>query len=178
MAEIFVIGDTHFGHKNILDFFGMGLRNQFKNIDDHDECLVKMWNHVVGKKDVVIHLGDVAWTRNALERVGDCNGIKRLIMGNHDTYRAEEYSRFFTKLHGSYRKREILFTHIPILLDELRRYNYVCHGHIHDKMLNIKDWRYFNACADMIDLMPIPLEQIENEFKRRTIEQLRGEYCV
>lgn len=53
----YFIGDTHFGHVNLIHF-ETG-RRQFVTIEAHDRFLVEAWNATVGPKDIVYHLGDV-----------------------------------------------------------------------------------------------------------------------
>lgn len=67
-----VISDTHFGDADI--------QKAFPNRPS-DEELVKIINSKVGRKDVLIHLGDVG----DLEFAKQLRGHKILIMGNHDS---------------------------------------------------------------------------------------------
>lgn len=81
----FYISDTHFMHEKLLTM----QPRPFKTIDRHDEHLVECWNSVVGKKDIVYHLGDVAFRlADRADRVkaifDSLNGVKYLVMGNHD----------------------------------------------------------------------------------------------
>lgn len=75
--------DTHFSHKNIIN---LGAGRPFKDIQHHNEMLVKNWNNVVSPTDTVFHLGDVAlgpWP-DGLSYVKRLNGHKVLVPGNHD----------------------------------------------------------------------------------------------
>lgn len=67
---IFFIGDAHFGHKGIINFETTKSFRPFSTIVEHDEELVRRWNSVVKKGDLVWHLGDfcfgshhIAWHR-------------------------------------------------------------------------------------------------------------------
>ena len=42
MAEVYFIGDGHFGHKNILNF-----RPEFKTIKHHDDTIIDNINAIV-----------------------------------------------------------------------------------------------------------------------------------
>lgn len=91
MSNRFFISDTHFGHKNIINYSD----RPFDNFEDMDWQIVNNWNHVVGDTDVVYHLGDVAMgdsTRwdNILKSL---NGYKVLVTGNHDRIFAGEKPR-------------------------------------------------------------------------------------
>lgn len=79
----FFTSDTHFSHKNIIH---LGDGRPFKDINHHNEMLIKNWNTVVSPDDVVFHLGDVAlgpWP-DGLDCVRRLNGRKILVPGNHD----------------------------------------------------------------------------------------------
>lgn len=163
MAETWVVSDTHFRHKNIIKFGDM--RRQFATIEDADEAVIQAWNTVVQKRDIVIHLGDVAWNREGLHLLKRCHGQKRLILGNHDTWGFDVYNKYFIKVHGSFKKGEILFTHIPIILDQYHMWEYNVHGHIHTKDDNIDDWRYYNMNMDVEGLLPVNLDYLIDHFK-------------
>jgi calcineurin-like phosphoesterase family protein len=79
------IGDTHFGHAGIL---GRAAR-PWNDIEKHDRSLIEHWNSVVSPTDTVWHLGDFAHDRLPLGQAAAIfarlDGIKRLIVGNHDT---------------------------------------------------------------------------------------------
>ena len=49
-------GDTHFGHKNIIEFSN----RPYVDIDHMNHGLVKIWNTFINPSDTVWHLGDVA----------------------------------------------------------------------------------------------------------------------
>ena len=54
-----------------------------------DAAMVDGWNRVVGKNDIVFHLGDVGFWKSAdqaRELISSLNGDKRLVLGNHDLY--------------------------------------------------------------------------------------------
>ncbi len=89
MANTFFIADTHFFHKNIIDYEN----RPFKDLDEMTKHLIKQWNNTVKKEDRVFHLGDFAFGNRQLQvEVGNrLNGHKILIMGNHDRYTIQHY---------------------------------------------------------------------------------------
>lgn len=78
----YFISDLHFGHKNCLAYDN----RPFKNIEDHDDMLIKNWNETVGTADHVYILGDISWYDNkkTIEIFKQLNGFLHLIKGNHD----------------------------------------------------------------------------------------------
>ena len=77
-----VIADLHFVHKNILSYDN----RPFKDIETHDNFIINKWNDTVGYDDEVWVLGDVSWhsSTKTIEYLKLLNGIKHLIIGNHD----------------------------------------------------------------------------------------------
>lgn len=62
----FIISDTHFGHANIIDY----CNRPFRDVFDMDETLIRNWNEVVGKDDLVYHLGDFAFHKDKEDLMG------------------------------------------------------------------------------------------------------------
>lgn len=154
------IGDTHFGHKNIINWSDD--RKKYSDIQEHDEGLVDIWNSVVRPKDNVFHLGDVAFGKHNLKWVKQLNGNKKLILGNHDTYPVEDYiDAGFNKVFGIVNYKEFILSHAPLHTTQLEyRWKYNIHGHIHKPEEYDLDVRYINVNADAIGLTPVTLEEI------------------
>ena len=160
MANIFFIGDTHFGHYKILEFEKQ-LR-PFANIEEHDEALIDNWNKVVSKRDVVYHLGDVVLGNSKVyTKLSRLKGIKKLILGNHDKF--NQLQPYFINFYAAKRfANDFLLTHIPIHPGQLEfRFKYNIHGHLHSKKL--EDPRYINVSAEQIGLTPIAFDAL-NQF--------------
>lgn len=79
---MWLTADTHFGHENVIAYCG----RPFSSIEEMDEALIANWNSVVGRKDVVWHLGDFAY--GGREKVTQykqrLNGKIHCLRGNHD----------------------------------------------------------------------------------------------
>jgi calcineurin-like phosphoesterase family protein len=156
MAEIFLIADTHFGHNKIFEFEKE--TRPFSTIQEHDETLIDNWNKVINKKDTVWHLGDVLFGSSNFQTLSRLKGIKKLVLGNHDSYPTKRYLEFFNNVYGSFELHDCLLTHIPIHDSELRHTKLNIHGHLHSKSLN--DPRFFSVSCDVINLTPIAFEEI------------------
>lgn len=139
LNHIWFTSDTHFGHKNILGFCS----RPFNDIYTHDETLINNWNSVVGKNDLVFHLGDVGfespgYIRDILSRL---NGRIVLIMGNHDWKNLNQsildlFHSTHQQLYVQINNRKVLMNHVPFLCygGTYRRYEdrvWQLFGHVH-----------------------------------------------
>jgi calcineurin-like phosphoesterase family protein len=163
MQEFF-IGDTHFGHKRIMEYEPcravLG-----STMEEHNEGLIERWNRVVGPNDRVWHLGDVAFGLDALELCGRLNGDKHLIMGNHDHYPTAEYLKYFSQVYGAkVLKGSVLLTHIPIHKNSASRFKINVHGHLHSNN-NIRGRKYFNASCENHNFTPVAYDVIWDYIK-------------
>jgi calcineurin-like phosphoesterase family protein len=83
MNKVWWTSDTHWGHANIIRY----CNRPFGSVSEMDETMIANWNAVVRPEDEIWHLGDFAHgadakhVRSVFHRL---NGIKRLVIGNHD----------------------------------------------------------------------------------------------
>ena len=162
--KFWVITDTHFGHEKIKDYCDRPLGCEV--------MILENLKTTVKPDDVLIHLGDVAWYRDAY-----WNGIlsdyavckKWLVRGNHDKKSSAWYlrhgwdcavDRISLKMYG----KDIAFTHKPIADDG---YDVNTHGHLHNKsfrhheeeMLNIKNDKQVLVAMEH-DYIPVDLKSL------------------
>jgi calcineurin-like phosphoesterase family protein len=157
MNRLFVTADTHFGHKKVIEF--EAAHRPFTTIEEHDRELVRRWNAVVKKKDTVWHLGDVLFGADAFLLLRELNGIKKLVMGNHDQYPTSKYLEHFTKVVAGYEHGGCLLTHIPVHESQLfARYKANIHGHLHHKQVG--DPRYICVSVEQTGLAPVLLTDV------------------
>ena len=133
----FFIADTHFGHENALAFDN----RPFRTIEEHDKALIENWNNAVSRNDEVFILGDISW-HNATrtnEIVSSLNGVKHLIVGNHDKKLLKnwEFQSLFIEI-TDYKelslsdKKGIVLSHYPIPCFNHHYYGwYHLYGHVH-----------------------------------------------
>jgi len=130
---IYFIADTHFGHKEIIQY----CNRPFSSTDEMDEALIENWNKVVKKQDAVWHLGDFA-LRCDIEKMQQIfsrlNGHKYLVMGNHDRHKVATYYnigfKYVSKFPIIFKKFYIL-SHAPVFLNAQMPY-FNIFGHMHD----------------------------------------------
>lgn len=160
-----MISDTHFGHANII-----GYENRpFESLSQMDNILIKNWNSVVKKNDVIYHLGDFAFhydEQKLKDLLSKLNGHKVLIIGNHDcNHNAkfwrrmgfEEVYRYPIIYKGFY-----ILSHEPVYLNEHMPYVNL-HGHIHSKKYDSK--QYVNLSVEMINYTPVLFDDIKKQFE-------------
>jgi calcineurin-like phosphoesterase family protein len=168
----FVTSDLHLGHFKMLSFVnpdGTHMR-PFSSIEEMHETMIERFNKMVGPKDRLYILGDVAITRSALGLLDRFNGSKVLIKGNHDIYKLRDYANHFVDVRGAFHRDGVIFTHIPVHPDSLSgRYVGNAHGHLH--CFDVKDssgqpdQKYLNCCVEQHDFAPVPLECIKRLFR-------------
>ncbi len=143
MSNLFFIADLHFGHKNILSYDN----RPFIDIETHDKHIINKWNETVGYDDEVWILGDVSWhnSTKTIEYLKSLNGIKHLIIGNHDKklLRNRDFQAQFQSIQD-YKELQItkpdgqgsellVLSHYPIPCFNRHYYGaYHFYGHVHD----------------------------------------------
>lgn len=173
MPETWFISDTHFGHKNILEFEKEA--RPFSCLEDMHEVMIDRWNSVVRNNDIVYHLGDFAFGRHNISIAERLKGKKKLIMGNHDSYPASDYLKYFDKLYGVVFYERCILSHVPVHQNGLgKRWILNVHGHLHSKNVmctNIicgkphPDNNYFNVSCEQNNLTPINAEVIRERLR-------------
>lgn len=128
------ISDTHFFHKNIIDYSN----RPFSTVEEMNETIIKNWNDYVTPTDIVYHLGDFAMGTDfdsIISICGNLNGFIHLVPGNHDTNKKLDiYAKYFTieppLLH--LRKPDVVLCHYPLAVWNGNHYGFPhLHGHSH-----------------------------------------------
>jgi len=189
MANRFVISDTHFGHTNSWEKFklpnGDPLR-PFTSTEEMDETMVERWNAVVRPQDTVYHLGDVVINRKSLHHVKRLNGKKRLVRGNHDIFKDEDYREVgFESLYGvRVFVDQFILSHIPLHPESVtERFRVNVHGHLHANevmrtrtnmvhgymtgLVTEPDPQYLCVCVEQTDFTPLHFDEVEERIQQR-----------
>lgn len=140
-----------------------------KYIDQHDEAIIRLWNQTVGPKDLVYILGDLTLNYKDIEKVNDLisrlNGIKVLIIGNHDSYTLQN-KRFNKSLFAEivdykeikYKSKYISLFHYPIASFNKQDNGGIClYGHIHSNKLNNPIPHAYNVGMDVNNYRPVDI---------------------
>jgi calcineurin-like phosphoesterase family protein len=150
--KVWIISDTHFGHKNICrgvtawrlpdGSVPISQTRDFDSIGEMNEMIVNNINSVVGQDDVLIHLGD--WSFGGFENIKIfrdrivCREI-HLILGNHDEHiekNRDGVQELFTSVNHytklMYKFETLVLMHYPIdSWDGLNKGHIHLHGHCH-----------------------------------------------
>lgn len=163
MIDIWFTSDTHFGHKNIINF--EKTFRPFDTLEEMHEALITRWNSVVKPQDLIYHLGDFAFGTENIKIAEKLNGRKRLVMGNHDDYRISNYAQYFERIYGAKYWERCILTHIPIYEGSLQHRWYLnVHGHTHSRV--IPNPHYFNVSVELHDLTPVHADVIRDVIKK------------
>lgn len=155
MSRVFLISDHHFGHSKVLEFESS---RKGASIEQHDIHLVHQHNSRVTKRDTVWFLGDVGFSKEAIEwALPQMNGNKNLILGNHDRYDIDFYKQYFGKIKAMHGYKGGVLSHIPIHNGSLDRWALNWHGHIHSTPA-FSD-QHINCCVEQCEGVPLTLEE-------------------
>lgn len=80
--QVWFTSDLHFGHRSVIQHS----KRPFADIDEMDRKLILGWNSVVAARDHIFVLGDFSFRKSheTLSILAQLNGIKYLLLGNHD----------------------------------------------------------------------------------------------
>ena len=174
--NVYVISDTHFNHFNIINL----CHRPYKSGEEMNDKMINSWNAIVRPQDVIIHLGDLIFTKGASEEIKKIikrlNGRKILVAGNHDR---KSYSFYMSagieficeSFRWFYNDKQIMFIHSPHDIDPsiLKKVDYIIHGHSHQNspfISKVKKTTFINVSVEQIQYKPILLITLFNRVKQ------------
>ena len=159
--RLFFTSDTHFGHRNIIKY----CERPFSCIEEMDDALIANWNRVVGKDDIIFHLGDFAmggsaeWSR-LLHKL---NGRIYLILGNHELINVKG--------------QRIYLNHYPFLCyGGAYRNTWQLYGHVHTgpanrgldaPRLKMMLPTQYDVGVDNNNYIPVSFEQVKRSIRKQ-----------
>lgn len=179
-SDVWVISDTHFSHKNIIDY----TKRPFDDTEEMDNVIIQNWNKLVKPNDLIFHLGDVFF--GGAERskyiAGRLNGRKILIRGNHDKgFSNTKFRKMGFEVYNYYFYRDILLSHYPQAEIPLRTaiantslLGNLC-GHVHNEGKNLNEEIYKCVCVELTDYKPVNMLDIMVDFSVQKGSRLRGD---
>jgi len=151
---VFFTSDTHFGHKRTLELS----RRPFADVHEMNEAIVDRWNGVVGKSDVVFHLGDFG----DVNFIQSLNGLIHLLPGNYDdettiaalSYYCEEIILPNYLIHNG----EVFLQLVHEPDEAVDKGHFFLFGHIHKVQMVKRNG--LNVGTDCHDFCPIMLDTV------------------
>ncbi len=167
---IYIISDTHFGHKNIIKYEN----RPFNSVAEMDQTIVDNWNNTVNDEDTVLHLGDFSITgsKRTEEIINELKGNKTIITGNHDRSVSWFLDKGFSNaIKGSYVRRDVpncIFSHKYLTEEAMKEFNKIgiqinIHGHSHSQIPKFRKG-YINASIEHWGYMPIDINIMLREY--------------
>ena len=173
--KIFLIGDTHFLHKNIIKYCNRP--------ENHEQLMIDNWNKVVSDEDIVFHLGDIAAgirgrEQELIDIFSKLNGKKTLIRGNHD-HKSSKWYKEKLGFHEVLRyliMGDVLLFHYPlrtnsyskpkeiVIINEIKalvkkeNVKHIIHGHVHQRTTS--EPNHFNVSVEAIRYTPIEINDL------------------
>ena len=143
--SVYLIGDTHFDHANIIRY----CNRPFRNVQEMNETIVRNWNETVKDRDTVYFLGDWTFGRGhkpAKYWVGKLKGHIISIRGAHDWREKDLRSEDFKVLqHHGY---SFLLIHDPEQAGDW--HGWIIHGHKHNN--NMSKYPFINGARKTINV--------------------------
>lgn len=172
-TRVFFTSDTHFGHSKLLTFY----KTPFSSIEERDNLIIKNWNSVIEKEDVVFHMGDFSVacpTKRLVSIIYSLNGRIYLCEGSHDKDSIREGRRIFSGISDTYYLKycgaEIFMSHFNHKVWPKSHYNsWQIHGHSHNglDLYNEKEGKILDACIDGSNYTPLSFEQVASIMSTR-----------
>lgn len=165
MTRIFLVGDTHFAHRNITKY-----REGYDTREEHDQQIHEKVMSVANRRNILWLMGDNFFepeTYRYLEDYSKHFMEVNWILGNHDTdinHRVEFIKRAIKddlvhKIGSLFKYGGFWLSHHPIHPEELRGKINI-HGHVHNA--TIRDRRYMNVSVDnLIDHKPASFQLLK-----------------
>lgn len=166
--KVWVTSDTHFGHNNILSYENRVEKLKVATVEEHDKELIRRWNAIVGKDDLVLILGDFSFkkSKDTEELLKELNGDKVLVRGNHDVFLDDKtfdkslFKAIYDYKETKYKGQEIALMHYPIqdFKHQSRETKpaVLLFGHIHTFNVEIPK-HSFNVGVDVNNYYPVDL---------------------
>ena len=172
--KVFVTSDVHLYHKSVMSFCPE-TRKKWGVIDVQEmtENMIADWNEEIAENDLVLILGDISFgsvtsTAEALSRM---NGIKILIVGNHDAKYLDKklFTVWFQEIHHyleiQYNQKKLVMCHFPIAEWNACHWGAIhLHGHLHGienaMIKELHKYKCFDVGVDATGRIAVPLDEV------------------
>lgn len=183
--DIWFTGDTHFGHVNLLRYVG----RPFKDVQEHDEELIRRWNDRVKPGDLVYHLGDFGMPQGFEDPRGylmsikaRLNGQVHFIRGNHDKLVVGGLLDMFVtdRLYHTVKvkdadargaKQHVIVCHYPFETWNQSHYgSWHCHAHCHGNLKDDAHKLRADVGVDCWSYAPVSYDEVKAHMATKTFK--------
>lgn len=172
--RLWLISDTHFGHKNIIKYQ--------QRPESHDVIMLGEWIRLVPETAQILHLGDVFLGKQGNPArwalvCGRLPGEKYLIKGNHDKQKDSVYESAGFTIVEPFVYKGYAFTHEPLTQERnatfYEDWHTNIHGHIHGNELGggpgvdfdppVVGKHYHNISVEKTEFRPVQFGQLRGK---------------
>lgn len=166
----YVISDTHFNHRNIIDYCD----RPFSSVEEMNNTLRSNWNSTVSQSETVLFLGDLMMGTKKEQRqlLSELHGDIIFVKGNHDDLTMQSNAGLiYEGIEFSIKGITFYANHYPNKrTDSSRRY---LHGHIHNNNIRSHPFydqqtKSFNFSVELVNYTPVPIEDVISIIKSNT----------
>lgn len=174
---IWFSSDHHFDQASLFEKYVMADGSKvrpFNSLEEMNERMVEEHNKLVKPQDHWYCLGDFTMVRESIPKWGPrLNGHKRILLGNHDIFRVQEYLKAgFEKVAAIRVLDGMWFTHIAVAPWCMGTMRCNVHGHSHrakplfytainpDATGANVAVKYINISVENTNYRPVSLEQL------------------
>lgn len=184
---IYFTSDTHFFHKNIIDYCD----RPFESTKEMNETLIKKWNEKVDEDDIVFHLGDFSLNASPgklQELQWRLNGKIYLIAGNHekDILKKDSTRKRFEDIYdllevyvederSSHKFQHLVMCHYPMIVwNKSHRGSYQLFGHCHGGLSNKGEIKHspdqIDVGVDCHNYYPISYREVRSYITKKNLK--------
>ena len=186
--KVWFTSDPHFLHANIIKY----CNRPFISTDEMNYKIIRNWNSVVKKDDIIFCLGDFALGRetDCTEILKQLNGHKVLIKGNHEkTVMSKAYNRdlfeggIYELLEISVDDEEVSDSFQPIVLchypmitwNRSHRGAWQLFGHVHGTLDNnpALSSNQIDVGVDSHNFEPISYQRVKEIITQNNLEKIK-----
>ncbi len=158
MTKTYLISDTHFGHRNIIEY----CHRPFKGTHEMNQVMQDSWNSTVNEDDLVYFVGDLGLTKTHSTKfwLDKLKGKIVFVKGNHDDNSISSVPHTLLEYGG----KQFYVVHYPNRVPQNWNH-WVIHGHKHNNDMEHFPFingvkRTVNVSVELIGYKPIALDEI------------------
>lgn len=167
--------DHHFFHRNIIKF----CNRPFSGLEEMHDVMIERWNSVVGKNDIVYHIGDFSLGKydETLRTIFKLNGTVYFLRGSHDKWLNDYEVDYQDRVWGYMDVIDILGKTFTLCHYAMRTWPhshygaYHLYGHSHG---NLPSFGYsMDVGVDTNNFYPYSFDDIVERFSKKEVTEYK-----